>query len=123
MKPDVLLTTYEGLRTQEFREFVQNMTTSDFRWTCVIVDECQKVKSGKKSSFLQLLSQLKRDTMVLLTGTPIQNTTEELFPLFTLLHPSTFYYEQPKNVKARMLTPNGWNAARFNSQFSDIQER
>lgn len=132
MKPDVVLVTYEGLRTTEFHQLTQSLSSPStsrsqggpqkFKWTCVIVDECQKVKGGRSSVLLQQLSQLKRHLMVLLTGTPIQNTTEELFPMLTLLHPTKFYYDEPKEHKKNN-SGTCWSAARFSSSFSNIQDR
>lgn len=115
MKPDVVLVTYEGLRTAEF----QQLTTRNFKWTVVVVDECQKVKGGKTSLLLNLLSQLRRELMILLTGTPVQNTTEELFPMLTLLHPERFSYEESKDSKHA----DAWSSSKFNAKFSQIQDR
>lgn len=86
------------------------------------MDECQKVKGGRNSVLLQQLAQLKRHIMILLTGTPIQNTTAELFPMLTLLHPTKFYYDEAKEHRGNN-NASCWSAARFNARFSNIQER
>lgn len=125
MKPDIVLVTYEGLRTHEF----QSLTKRTFKWAVVVVDECQKAKGGKSSLLLQSLAQLKREVMILLTGTPIQNTTEELFPMLTLLNPSRFFYEESKGnsgaaaVADSHSVNNCWSSSRFNNKFSQLQDR
>lgn len=116
MKPDVVLVTYESLRSREF----QSLTRRNFKWAVVVVDECQKAKGGKTSLLLQSLANLKREVMILLTGTPIQNTTEELFPMLTLLNPSRFSYE---DSKCNSSDQSIWSSSRFNNKFSQLQDQ
>uniref|UniRef100_A0A672SNU6 Chromodomain helicase DNA binding protein 7 n=1 Tax=Sinocyclocheilus grahami TaxID=75366 RepID=A0A672SNU6_SINGR len=57
-------------------------------WRCVIIDEAHRLKNRN----CKLLEGLKMMDMhkVLLTGTPLQNTVEELFSLLHFLEPDRF---------------------------------
>ena len=81
-KFDVLITNYE---------LILNDTDvfTEFDWSVLIVDEAHRLKNSN-SKLLQALSQVKSETRVLLTGTPIQNNIEELQSLLEFLHPGEF---------------------------------
>uniref|UniRef100_A0A3P9PJL5 Chromodomain helicase DNA binding protein 7 n=1 Tax=Poecilia reticulata TaxID=8081 RepID=A0A3P9PJL5_POERE len=62
-------------------------------WRCVVIDEAHRLKNRN----CKLLEGLKMMDMVsgfLLTGTPLQNTVEELFSLLNFLEPERFPSEQ-----------------------------
>uniref|UniRef100_A0A7N6C214 DNA helicase n=1 Tax=Anabas testudineus TaxID=64144 RepID=A0A7N6C214_ANATE len=61
-------------------------------WRCVVIDEAHRLKNRN----CKLLEGLKMMDMhkVLLTGTPLQNTVEELFSLLNFLEPDRFPSEQ-----------------------------
>ncbi|MFC4769128.1 DEAD/DEAH box helicase [Effusibacillus consociatus] len=77
-------------------------------WDLVIVDEAHKLKNRKTKNW-ELINQLRKKYLLLLTATPIQNDMKELYNLITLLKPgqlgsaqhftSTFMEEKrkPKN--------------------------
>ena len=52
----------------------------------VIVDEAHHLKKQRTQAY-QLVSQLKKKYILLLTATPVENNLEELFNLITLLQP------------------------------------
>jgi SNF2 family DNA or RNA helicase len=52
----------------------------------VIVDEAHHLKKQRTQAY-QLVSQLKKKYILLLTATPVENNLEELFSLITLLQP------------------------------------
>eukprot|EP00493_Phyllostaurus_siculus_P026999 UN27345 len=81
-KFNVLLTSYETCLTD--LEHLYGM-----RWFFVVVDEGHRLKN-KTSKLSEAFRQLKIDRRLLLTGTPIQNTVEELFNLLTFLEPTVF---------------------------------
>eukprot|EP01053_Blabericola_migrator_P006083 Blabericola_migrator_1__6082@NODE_306_length_10090_cov_155_786691_g250_i0_p1_GENE_NODE_306_length_10090_cov_155_786691_g250_i0NODE_306_length_10090_cov_155_786691_g250_i0_p1_ORF_typecomplete_len1714_score318_10SNF2_N/PF00176_23/2_6e53Helicase_C/PF00271_31/1_6e17Chromo/PF00385_24/1_3e05Chromo/PF00385_24/0_00019Chromo/PF00385_24/2_8e03ResIII/PF04851_15/9_9e13ERCC3_RAD25_C/PF16203_5/2_5e12HDA23/PF11496_8/3_3e03HDA23/PF11496_8/1_3e06DEAD/PF00270_29/0_011DEAD/PF00270_29/1_2e03AAA_11/PF13086_6/1_7AAA_ len=110
LRADVVLVTYESARTPEFKKLLPPKHS----WTVVVVDECQKVKGGYTSVLRATLDSLPRDNMVLLSGTPVQNTVRELFPLLTLMHPARFSYERETAE---------YTEASFLAQFGDIQTR
>lgn len=66
------------------REHAQKLMTRDF--DLVIVDEAHHLRNRESKSW-QLVSQLKKRFLLLLTATPVQNDLEELFNLVTLLRP------------------------------------
>uniref|UniRef100_A0A8C7EDS1 Helicase ATP-binding domain-containing protein n=1 Tax=Nothoprocta perdicaria TaxID=30464 RepID=A0A8C7EDS1_NOTPE len=80
-KFDALITTFEMILSDcpELREI---------EWRCVVIDEAHRLKNRN----CKLLDSLKHMDLVsvLLTGTPLQNTVEELFSLLHFLEPSQF---------------------------------
>ncbi len=64
-------------------------------WDVIIVDEGQNLKSGK-SLLLKRLNELHAEHRVIMTGTPLNNNTTELFNLLNWLEPGG----QWKDVKA-----------------------
>lgn len=59
------------------------------RWDLVIVDEAHKCKNARTARY-QLISSIRRNYLLLLTATPIQNDLQELYNLVTLLRPGHF---------------------------------
>ncbi|HEU5169432.1 MAG TPA: DEAD/DEAH box helicase [Gemmatimonadales bacterium] len=59
------------------------------RWDLVIVDEAHKCKNHRTARY-QLIQQIRRNYLLLLTATPIQNDLRELYNLVTLLRPGHF---------------------------------
>ena len=56
------------------------------RWDLVIVDEAHKCKNEATARY-QLLQKIRRNYLLLLTATPIQNNLRELYNLVNLLRP------------------------------------
>lgn len=63
-KFNVLVTSYHIL-IQDFE------ILSTIRWRYLVIDEAQRIKN-RDTKFLQYLKDLKSDSRLLLTGTPIQ---------------------------------------------------
>ena len=59
------------------------------QWRVVIIDEAHRLKN-RNCKLLEGLKCLDLEHRVLLTGTPLQNSVEELFSLLNFLEPSTF---------------------------------
>uniref|UniRef100_A0A4W3HIK7 Chromodomain-helicase-DNA-binding protein 6-like n=1 Tax=Callorhinchus milii TaxID=7868 RepID=A0A4W3HIK7_CALMI len=59
------------------------------QWRCVIIDEAHRLKN-KNCKLLEGLKLMGLEHKVLLTGTPLQNTVEELFSLLNFLEPTHF---------------------------------
>jgi SNF2 family DNA or RNA helicase len=78
----ILITTYEVvLKDVEVLKKI--------RWKALIVDEAHRLKNPKARLFEELAS-VPRDFCILLTGTPLQNSTEELWSLLHFSDPVTF---------------------------------
>eukprot|EP00547_Thalassionema_nitzschioides_P006181 CAMPEP_0194218418 /NCGR_PEP_ID=MMETSP0156-20130528/23714_1 /TAXON_ID=33649 /ORGANISM="Thalassionema nitzschioides, Strain L26-B" /LENGTH=2173 /DNA_ID=CAMNT_0038947761 /DNA_START=65 /DNA_END=6583 /DNA_ORIENTATION=- len=78
----ILITTYEVvLKDIEVLKKV--------KWKALIVDEAHRLKNPKSRLFAELAS-VPRDFCILLTGTPLQNSTEELWALLHFCDPVTF---------------------------------
>uniref|UniRef100_A0A8C8A3E0 Chromodomain helicase DNA binding protein 9 n=1 Tax=Oryzias sinensis TaxID=183150 RepID=A0A8C8A3E0_9TELE len=58
-------------------------------WRCVIIDEAHRLKN-KNCKLLEGFKLMNLEHKVLLTGTPLQNTVEELFSLLHFLEPTRF---------------------------------
>jgi chromodomain-helicase-DNA-binding protein 7 len=78
----ILLTTFENA--------VKEISTlCKIPWEVMIIDEAHKLKNAQSRIF-QTLSNIKTKHCVLLTGTPLQNKTEELWALLNFAEPSRF---------------------------------
>ncbi|XP_054996141.1 chromodomain-helicase-DNA-binding protein 1-like [Sorex araneus] len=82
----VLLTTFEVcLKDASFLK--------SFPWSVLVVDEAHRLKN--QSSLLhQTLSEFSVTFSVLLTGTPVQNSLQELYALLSFVEPRIFSREQ-----------------------------
>jgi SNF2 family DNA or RNA helicase len=58
-------------------------------WKALIVDEAHRLKNNKSKLFQDLVT-VPRDWCLLLTGTPLQNSTEELWSLLHFCDPVSF---------------------------------
>ncbi|XP_075033621.1 chromodomain-helicase-DNA-binding protein 6 isoform X4 [Mixophyes fleayi] len=59
------------------------------RWSCVIIDEAHRLKN-RNCKLLEGLKLMALEQKVLLTGTPLQNSVEELYSLLNFLEPNQF---------------------------------
>ncbi|XP_032875675.1 chromodomain-helicase-DNA-binding protein 7 isoform X2 [Amblyraja radiata] len=77
-----IITTFEMILTDcpELR---------NIKWRCVIIDEAHRLKN-RNCKLLEGLKLMDLEHKVLLTGTPLQNTVEELFSLLNFLEPTRF---------------------------------
>ncbi|RLN56226.1 hypothetical protein BBJ28_00014137 [Nothophytophthora sp. Chile5] len=78
----ILLTTFETILA-DFEEF------EHIHWRLVVVDEAHRLKSAG-SRVLKQMRVLHVDRKLLLTGTPLQNNTQELWVLLNYLEPVKF---------------------------------
>jgi SNF2 family DNA or RNA helicase len=69
-----------------------------FKWATVTVDEGHRLKNSK-SKLSQMLTTLKSDMRVLLTGTPLQNNLEELLMLLAFVEPTKFDAIKKRQVR------------------------
>ncbi|XP_063150649.1 chromodomain-helicase-DNA-binding protein 1-like isoform X2 [Candoia aspera] len=78
----ILLTTYEMcLKDAAFLK--------RFNWTCLVVDEAQRLKN-QDSLLHKTLSEYSTDFSLLLSGTPIQNSLQELYSMLAFIEPVVF---------------------------------
>ncbi|XP_054419257.1 chromodomain-helicase-DNA-binding protein 1-like [Pteronotus mesoamericanus] len=89
----VLLTTYEiCLKDASFLK--------SFHWSVLVVDEAHRLKN--QSSLLhKTLSEFSVVFSLLLTGTPIQNSLQELYSLLSFVEPDVFSKEQIEDFVQR----------------------
>ena len=82
-KFDVLITTYEmAMSGSSVLKAISN-------WRVIIVDEAHRLKN-KSSKVGEVLKTFNLEHRVLLTGTPIQNSLEELWSILNFLDPRRF---------------------------------
>uniref|UniRef100_A0AAV1TG89 RanBP-type and C3HC4-type zinc finger-containing protein 1 n=1 Tax=Peronospora matthiolae TaxID=2874970 RepID=A0AAV1TG89_9STRA len=79
-KSDIVLTTY-GVLSAEFSRNGPVMTTT---WNRVILDEAHSIKN-RSAGYFKTCSALKATHRWCLTGTPIQNTLDDMFSLLCFL--------------------------------------
>ena len=95
-KFDVLLTTYEVV--------VRDLALiTHVNWKVLVLDEGHRLKNPTSRAFEKLLS-IRREFCLLLTGTPLQNKTEELWSLLHFCNRSKFS-----------------NLQEFSEQFGDLK--
>jgi SNF2 family DNA or RNA helicase len=85
-KFDVLLTTYEMALSAASQ-------LRPIQWRCVVLDEAHRLKN-KTSKVSEFLKSYHMEHRVLLTGTPLQNSLDELWALLNFLEPSKFPSEK-----------------------------
>ncbi|THD23544.1 Chromodomain-helicase-DNA-binding protein 3 [Fasciola hepatica] len=83
------LATFHVLITSHELACIERPCLQAFNWSVLVVDEAHRLKN-KQSRLFKETSQYKADFKVLLTGTPLQNTLEELFHLLNFVDPKTF---------------------------------
>ena len=97
VKFNVLLTTYEVLQSD-----ISDL--EGIRWKVLVIDEAHRLKN-RNSKTLECLNQVISERRILLTGTPIQNSTGELFTLLQYTEPTVFN-----------------NSEQFYQKFGDLKE-
>ena len=95
-KFDIILTTYEMAMSG-------SLHLRPIDWKCVVVDEAHRLKN-KSSKISELLKTYHMQHRILLTGTPLQNSIDELWALLNFLEPEKFASEQDFKVRFGSLT-------------------
>ena len=80
---DVLITNYETLMLEDYS------LISHIEWRYLVIDEAHRIKNYESKTY-QLLESLIFEHCTLLTGTPIQNSTDELWTLLHFIDPGKF---------------------------------
>lgn len=92
----ILITTYEVVLKDV-------AVLSRIKWKALIVDEAHRLKNAKSRLFDDLAS-VPREFCLLLTGTPLQNSTEELWALLHFADPVQFESKETFVEKFGQLT-------------------
>ena len=105
-KFDVVITTYE--MTMAAPSVFKNVPT----WRCVVIDEAHRLKN-KGSKVGEVIKTLNLEHRVLLTGTPIQNSLEELWSILNFLDPTRFPDSSDKSFLAEFNLKNSADVERL----------
>uniref|UniRef100_A0A0K3CFQ2 BY PROTMAP: gi/472581396/gb/EMS19135.1/ chromatin remodeling complex subunit, Chd3 [Rhodosporidium toruloides NP11] n=1 Tax=Rhodotorula toruloides TaxID=5286 RepID=A0A0K3CFQ2_RHOTO len=99
LKTHVVLATYEAVQgnARVFRRVD--------RWDCLVVDEGQRLKSGKDSQLYNAIASLRIAQRVILSGTPLNNNLRELFNLLAFINPTDFTDVEALTRRFVELTP------------------
>ncbi len=93
----IYITTYDTLRGD-----IQNRVISDYnQFNCIILDEAHKIKN-RETKTSKAIRRLKPQYRWALTGTPIQNSLDDVKSLFDFIRPGTFrggVEDSPEAVK------------------------
>lgn len=76
---DIILTTYGVLR-------LDVLQLSKFNWHYIVLDESQAIKNPA-AQVTQCLKLLKAKNRLILSGTPVQNNTSDLYAQFNFINP------------------------------------
>lgn len=77
-KADVIITTYAILRID-----IEQIKKQ--KWSMLIIDEAQNIKNPDTSQ-TQAVKQIKADTKIAMTGTPVENKLTELWSIFDFIN-------------------------------------
>lgn len=77
-KADVIITTYAILRID-----IEQIKKQ--KWSMMIIDEAQNIKNPDTSQ-TQAVKQIKADTKIAMTGTPVENKLTELWSIFDFIN-------------------------------------
>lgn len=75
------IASYDRARSKRHRDAILKHS-----WDVVILDEAHKVKDHTRVTY-KFIAQIRRNFILLLTATPLQNDLRELYNLVTLLRP------------------------------------
>eukprot|EP00754_Rhynchopus_humris_P038431 Rhum_TRINITY_DN21050_c0_g1::Rhum_TRINITY_DN21050_c0_g1_i1::g.172976::m.172976/K14437/CHD7; chromodomain-helicase-DNA-binding protein 7 len=81
--PHVVVTGYETLKSEREAKLIGR------KWRAVVLDEAHRLKNASGQAWA-LVKRLQSSFKLLLTGTPVQNNTEELWALLHLANPQKF---------------------------------
>ncbi|MCD8485669.1 MAG: SNF2-related protein [Desertifilum sp.] len=79
------ITTYDTIRN----DLSENLLTDLNKFDCVILDEAQIIKNRNTSRF-KAIRKLQSQYRWALTGTPIENSIEDIKSIFEFIHPGLF---------------------------------
>eukprot|EP00501_MAST-03F_sp_TOSAG23-6_P002359 GSMAST32.ASY1.ANO1.2465.1 assembled CDS len=82
---DVIVTTYDYVKVKEMRHTL----SSRIAWRCLVLDEGHKLKNDEAEISLAM-RRVNCQSILLLTGTPLQNNLHELWSLLNFLYPKIF---------------------------------
>lgn len=93
----IYITTYDTIRGDIQNGFISNYNQFD----CIILDEAHKIKN-RETQTSKAIRRLKSQYRWALTGTPIQNSLDDVKSLFDFIRPGTFrggVEDSPETVK------------------------
>lgn len=94
----VLITSYEQVRADSL------LLTSDTHFDIVVLDEAQRIKNAGSAASLAC-KLLSRTRSWALTGTPVENSVDDLVSIFSFLRPGTLQTGMPREMVHQRIRP------------------
>lgn len=98
---DIVLTSYTTLTRYHHQDDIFNKTFFDFTWHRVVLDEAHYVRNQNSGACNSVLA-LKKQFGWAITGTPIVNKIDDLFPLFKFVNVNTGNEKVWRNVFSKI---------------------
>jgi len=76
-------------KTIKIISYEKALTLKPEKTDILILDEAQKIKNNKSLTF-KTISTIKKEFVIITTGTPIENKIEDLFSLLEIINPSAY---------------------------------
>ncbi len=120
--------TADLVRVASYHE-AQGIAESERKWDCLVVDEAHYVKNAHtvRSQTVKRLSDCS-SRVILITGTPYENSPVELWPLLQIVAPDAW---DPRITRDLGVTPEqrkshpgeGWNFWEFARKYCDLKKK
>lgn len=86
-KEGILVINYESVWDRKTKEVLPELKST--HWDIVVYDEAHRLKN-RNATHTKACKKIKSERVFMLTGTPIENSPDELWSLLNLMYPKTF---------------------------------
>lgn len=86
-KEGILVINYESIWDRKTKELLPTIKQTD--WDIVVYDEAHRLKN-RNANHTKACKKIKSERTFMLTGTPIENSPDELWSLLNLMYPKVF---------------------------------
>ena len=86
-KDGILVVNYESIWDRKTKDLLKEI--SKVNWDVVIYDEAHRLKN-RKATHTKACKKIKAERTYMLTGTPIENSPDEMWSLLNIMYPKTF---------------------------------
>lgn len=86
-KEGILIVNYESIWDRKTKDILPEIKS--LYWDVVVYDEAHRLKN-RNATHTKACKKIKSERVYMLTGTPIENSPDELWSLLNLMYPKTF---------------------------------